>query len=82
MKQEASLIRSQTLTLKSCKISLALYKVISDVVAAGMIMIGVRETRFPGFFEDESSRGVTTGGLATDLDGLATWGPFLEAAPS
>ena len=30
---------------------------ISDVVAAGMTMIGVREVRFGGFFDDDDSRG-------------------------
>jgi len=53
----------------------------SDVVEAGMMIIGVRETRFPGFLED-SSRDDVTGGFATALDGFATCGPFFEAAPS
>ena len=34
--------------LRSCSISLALYSVMSDVVAAGMMMMGVRDTRLEG----------------------------------
>lgn len=54
-----------------------LYSVIREVVAAGMIMIGVLETRFAGFFG--------TTGLLVDTRltlGAATGLSFRAAAPA
>ena len=55
----------------------------SAVVAAGIIMIGVLDVRFEGFLP-ESWREVDAGELAKRIarDGLATSGPFFDAAPS
>ena len=40
--------------LKACSISFALYIVINEVVAEGIIIIGVRDMRFCGCIEEFS----------------------------